>query len=736
MPKSKVPLTLSMTPEKARLLRALSEHPFLSRRQMELLLQIPMRTTRHYLRDLVGRGWIQRHNARQPWMHARSLLSLTEQGIAQIAAMEGILPEELEGHLGLRPERYERLLALMERVFQVRTFLLWLQQPSTTWRWSMVHWDVEIAKLFNVKNKGLLVPFHGGAVLARRIEKTESQPSNSPSLKIDGGRENQQEQAQVARWTTIVVEWDLGQVPIEKDRERLVRFVVAQNDPRYWGSANEDAFPVWVIVAQDEFRLQDYYTVIRAASLGRQLPLPRAYLTTFAEVTALRTDPGVAIWHSTVSGQRTSLLSDIQGADLPLPTQAPWRRLMCETRRKDGAETYGVITPEILNGLAQQSKNKLVDAPVTDSAAAISLILTPREKRIFNEVADHPLLAAEEIALVLRLTLWQVRQGLRRLGELGLVEVHTIEVKSSEETISDAALDPDPSKKMRGTQPRSLNDLDTQEENLTQERHALTQKGMRYLAMIAGFGNNLKRYAQARGWLAGLDVLKRHWEHTRQENTVFLAFAGIAQQRHHELIWLSELESRLYYSDSDDGKFRPRRRSSRKNNRTSPANNWAKKEYKKRHHSFLPDGRGTYIADGQRYEFALEIDRGKSSREKFRRKLIEYLACITSNILRGRGIELLRLLVVTRSWERAETLRALIVAVEHEFQCEGLLPVYITTYSRLRATGADAPIWLKAKTLTPGESALTASKDYCFECFVRQPPVSRKPGLTLYTSGY
>ena len=46
-----------------------------------------------------------------------------------------------------------------------------------------------------------------------------------------------------------------------------------------------------MLIAQDEFRLQDYYAVLRATATAQQLPMPRAYLTTFAQMRALRDDP-------------------------------------------------------------------------------------------------------------------------------------------------------------------------------------------------------------------------------------------------------------------------------------------------------------------------------------------------------------------------------------------------------------------------------------------------------------
>ena len=150
----------------------------------------------------------------------------------------------------------------------------------------------------------------------------------------------------------------------------------------------------------------------------------------------------------------------------------------------------------------------------------------------------------------------------------------------------------------------------------------------------------------------------------------------------HTFTWLSELESRLYY------------------------------EAGQRRHSFLPDGRGTYIAENARYEFAVEIDRSRSPQERFRLKLAEYEACISSNVLRSEGIELLRLLVLTNSWERADTWCRAAQTVHARF------PIFITTFDRLYASGADAPIWLRGDEFV-SESAASSPKVQCFECFAR-----------------
>ncbi len=633
-----------VAPEAQRILEALRDHPLLSRRQLELYLGRSGRTTREFLRDLARRGWIQRMNAHQPWMHTRSLQMLAPTAITQLAR-DAVTPiTTYLRQTGLFQGRLEQLILLMERVFQVRTFLLWLQRPKGKWNWKAKMWDVEVEKPFYAGGKSFSIPFHGAALLERADR----------------------------RWAFVVIEFDLRRFPVEKDRERLARFVMAQDDRRFWDKGKEDAFPILIVIAQDEFRLQDYYSILRAVALGRQLPMPRAYLTTFSEMLTLRRNVTQPIWYSTISGRRTSLLFDTEGIAAPTPSDVPWRRM--------DMKNSGVIAPII--PMPSLSEKKPSDHSKhgegnnrnpkgTFSLADLVFVLKPLEKRVMDEVANHPLLTSEELASLMQLARWRVQGTLRRISELKLVEPYS------------------PPEKTAHRFPR-------QRVEDSSYRYLPAQDGIRYLALIAGFGTNARRYAFARGWAKGFEGLVNHWEHTREENEFFLQLARIAQQKKHELVWLSELESRLYYALN---------------------NRW---------HSFLPDGRGIYIAGSERYEFALEIDRSHSAQSKFRRKLNEYLTCVTSNILRGEGIELLRLLVVTTSWERAETLRHVALELNAELGFESGIPIYITTFDRLRASGTNAAIWLHVGGDQLGESARTIAKTYCFDCFVPKP----KPPLT------
>jgi hypothetical protein len=662
-------------------MQALRDHPYLSARQLKLHLNWPLRTTRHYLQKLKQRGWIQRNNAKQPWLHARALHALAPSAIADLAAHTRMTPEHFAVRAGLDPQRLARLAIMMERVFQVRTFLLWLRRTHPGWEWKTHQWDVELGKIFHARDKAFRLPFHGAAIMSR--------PDS--------------------RWAFVVVEWDLRRVAVEKDRERLIKLVLAQDDARFWGPDKEELFPIWVLIAQDELRLQDYYALMRAVAVSRQLPMPRAYMTTFAEVMTLREYPAYPIWYSTISGRKTPLLHDTPGSTTPMPTKAPWQQLRLErTERKE--EINDNDTRPSPSVVADRSASVPISAPRTGDPLAIAQSLGTAEKLILDEIANHPLLSMDEMAVLLHLQPWRAKEAINKLVALDLVEAHSVKAPH---------LDP----------PESLakvNNAEDSNQDTVASRFVLAASSVPYLAMIAGFERAARRFVRARGWLDGFDTLVRFWEHTREENAFFLGLAEIARQRHDELVWISELEGRLFYDDGHEYLARVGPRRPRPNVQTAPETGVRRQFVKPWRRSFLPDGRGRYSSGGLRFEFALEIDRNRQAKTKMRRKLLEYYACLTSNILRGKGIELLRLLIVTTGWKRAESLVTTALELEEEVQVKGLLPIFITTFNELRQHAANEAIWLCVDRFASNETALPERKTYCFDCFVPCPRRPRK----------
>lgn len=307
-------------------------------------------------------------------------------------------------------------------------------------------------------------------------------------------------------------------------------------------------------------------------------------------------------------------------------------------------------------------QGEMRERPALMDLARLVLSLSPLEKRILDELARHPFLNLDNLRLLLTDS-WRLPHSLQRMRQWGLVEVHALP-ESGEEV------------------------------------YGLGEHGIRYLAAINGFGKSYRVYMRARGWGRGFRVLLARWRHTRAENTFFLQLASIAQRRGHTLTWLSELEARLYFEYSD-----------------------ARGHHRR---SFLPDGRGTYIAGERRYDFALEIDRTRANTTRWRRKVASYYAVIQSALLRDRQGPLnFRLLVVTSSWERADTLRRVVFAVMRETGVREPLQMFITTFDMLQVRSVDAPIWLPVD-LPDQRMAGEIPKTYCLECFAPEPPAPRR----------
>jgi len=602
-----------------RILKALRDHPFLSRRQLELYLNRPGRSVRSGLAELVEQELIVRYNGKQPGLHTRSLWALSPTGIQHMAQLDYVTTNEFARAYSLYPARMERLILNLERVFQLRTLFQWLAQGKI---WRSLTWDVEAGKFFSVRESAFWIPFHAAALMQR-------QPTESDVHGKD------------KRWALVVVELDVHRLPVERDRERLKRLVTAQKDRRYIDRENRVLFPIFMVIAQDEFRLLDYYTVLRTTAITQQVPMPQAYLTTFREMLTLRKNPANPIWYSTVSEKQTALLLDAPGIEADMPEQLPWRKLPLtasgdrSNKEEQPGKNSGVITPEVFAPLKPSA-----DATeyANASMGTVALTLNPLEKRLLDEIAAHPLLNSKQLVSLTKATPQNVRPSLARLSRFLLVKMH-------------------------------------------EDKYIVAEKGLQYLALVAGFGKAVERYARARGWGKGFDTLLKHWAHTQEENEFFLHLAAIAHKRGHTLTWYSELESRLYYQVSD------------------------------RWHSFMPDGRGTYVAKGKRHEFVIEVDRSRMSNEKIRRKFAEYSACLASNVMRGEGIEELQVLVLTTSLERAETLRRTILPTLRR------LSVHITTFARFRQSGADAAIWLTVEGSPTEKQDIAFAKTYCFDCF-------------------
>ncbi len=192
-------------PKSARdvIMEALRDHPLLSRRQLELHLHYSSAGVRYGLRQLRARKLIWQANGRQPGMRARALYTPTRAGIQELARQARVPLRDYVAQTRLSPDRFNRLVLTMERVFQLHTTFLWLSQmkskrrvsgnnsrkqtstpaanastpneaPSNANFWHAATWDVDVGKLFSTKGKAVWIPFHGAALMERGPERSPS----------------------------------------------------------------------------------------------------------------------------------------------------------------------------------------------------------------------------------------------------------------------------------------------------------------------------------------------------------------------------------------------------------------------------------------------------------------------------------------------------------------------------------------------------------------------------------
>lgn len=200
-----------------------------------------------------------------------------------------------------------------------------------------------------------------------------------------------------------------------------------------------------------------------------------------------------------------------------------------------------------------------------------------------------------------------------------------------------------------------------------QTRYLLAETGIHYLAATDGFGRAVNAYSKAHGWKQSLSQLVRHWEHTQIENKLFLALASVARKRAAHFEWRSEPESHLYY-------FAQGRR-------------W----------SFVPDGICTFSESKARLRIAAEIERHRSAKRRLRIKFNWYAVYVDATLYRTTHDEEFRILVVTASWQRANTIRRILME-QARLRGTSLLPVWLTTFELFSEQGVEKPIWRKADT--------------------------------------
>ncbi len=173
--------------------------------------------------------------------------------------------------------------------------------------------------------------------------------------------------------------------------------------------------------------------------------------------------------------------------------------------------------------------------------------------------------------------------------------------------------------------------------------YLITERGERYLAAVDGFATALARYQQVKLWSPEqIERRVREWTHTRLGNILLVKLASAARARGWELEWISESESRLYFSLNG------------------------------KRYAHLPDERGILHIGDTRIHFVVEIDTTRSNADKLRKKIARCFASIVARLVPENPDERTTILFIMHSTERLKHVVEIAREIESDMDLTGL----------------------------------------------------------------
>jgi len=634
-----------------KLLEVLLQHPYLDPSWMGEYLGAPVRVNKA-LSLLRARGYAERWTFTREQTALRSIWAITPEGVSALAQQLGEKTSELVRAYAYRRGRMTWLVLNLERVTMIRRFVKILEgynpfdtgprksvalapidaPVSPVWRWQVIAWREEIQIEGKQGNSTRLVEFHCEVTLKHCDDEL---------------------------YLRILIECDNPNVPVQAQRARFVRWLKAENARRVIDANGNLLMPALVVIAHNAYRRGEYIELFRQIAIGNRLALPGIYVAAETDVDTVGGNPAQRIWHNVNAGERRMLLQDERG----------WTKDFDHPRSRVIVMRVQAQAPVLVVPISE-SKNTGVAA---DDLAALNLAIRFTDHMLIRLIAAHPLLSEQEMAVLLECDRAQISVGLKKLVSMDLIESTSAPSPDALLEVAEIAMDARKFKR-----------------KLETRYYVTTEIGERYLAAIDGFGAALARYRQAKLWSPEqTQRLIRQWSHTRLGNILFIKLAQAIHARNLEMEWLSETESRLYFTLNG-------------------------KQY-----AFLPDGRGILKGKGRVVPFVVEIDTTRSNETKMRRKLARYYAGVIERILPENPNETLRILIITHSPDRMRHLMKIANVVTAEMDSGNpplrqIAPVFFAQQQTILLSKhvVDQPVWVN----------LNGQRTYCFEEFHPAPP--------------
>lgn len=437
------------------------------------------------------------------------------------------------------------------------------------------------------------------------------------------------------------VAWDHAGAPPFHRRKRMGAWYAFREGDHPWG---RDDIPPILVVCPGQAEAEQWARAVLAASDRRQAPLLPVFLTDV--LFALIKGPLGPVWRRPDGSAGAHLCERLVWRPA-VPSQAATIRVENPTEQLETISAKGPPLREWAREAVESPQETARSRSSLERLAALSLVTSPTEKRALEWLGHHPLLSAEDMAVILRVSSGLAERLLDNLARYGLVQ---------------------------------STDKATEKEAAPPVRYYLTNLGLRLLA--ARDGVPPRRYARY-GIVAAsmpkkqgggrLETLLRQLDHTVGVNRFFVRLIADGAKNGPRLVrWLSASEAAQKFTCGE-------------------VTHWLR-----------PDGAGDVYWNGRLWRFYLEWDRGTVKLPDLVEKCRLYAAYYAS--LARTGVpESNRptTLVVTSSAVRESVLWRIIPTAFDEVAASPS-HFFTTVDTIIDRTGPLAPVWRRGKDAERG----------------------------------
>ncbi|HWO72216.1 MAG TPA: replication-relaxation family protein [Dehalococcoidia bacterium] len=505
--------------------------PFLGAEELSLLLGIRKPQVARVLAELEKLGWAEWVRASSPELDEERLNVLTDGCVPRLAEHFGLSEQELQLTFSVGTKEILERLTRLETTVGFNRFAAELV--------AAVREDEEV-ELEDIRSLPL---------------RRSAQAWWPPEVEGYG----------CLRWgpwrAPFFLVWDRAGAPPFHRRRRVGAWCAFREGDHPWG---RDDIPPILVVCPREAEAEQWARAVLASSDRRQAPRLPVFLTDV--LCALIGGPLGSVWRRPDGTVRAHLCERLAWR-LAFPPQAGTIRAENATEQLDTVSASGPALRTWAGQLVESPGETARARSSLERLAALSLVTSPTEKRALEWLGHHPLLSADELAVILRISGQLAARVLDNLARRGLVQ-------STDKALENEAAPP--------------------------RRYYLTDVGLKLLA--ARDGVPPRRYARY-GIVAAsmpkkqgggrLETLQRQLDHTVGVNRFFVRLIADGAKNGPRLIrWLSASEAAQKFT------------------------------YGEVTHWLRPDGAGDVYWNGRLWRFYLEWDRGTVSWpdmiEKFR----------------------------------------------------------------------------------------------------------------------